>query len=421
VVSIVGNTIRGNQACGVRWSCGGGIDLVYARAPGLVQDNLISSNVLSMGEGFGGGLNLFETHGLLLAQNRCEGNEGAAWGGGMSVLGSITTSIERNTFSNNGVDSSGGGIYLEEATSTSTVDGNLFKGNSAKYGGAVLSYGSKNTATIIITNNVLVKNRAYWGGALFDVHDSPQNHPTQIVNNTMWANHADIGGALALYTARAALVNTICWGNTAGHGREIQMWGGSLTIAHSDISGGRDSIAIDSAAAVDTLENIDTDPAFADSTMTLADSSWCIGAGIDSMRIGSIVIHAPATCFGGVRRPYPPGSSPDIGACESPLATPTTTVAISPGLLPLTFWLDQNYPNPFNPTTVISYHVPVKAYVRLAVYDCIGREVTVLVEEGKAPGTYSVRFDGSILASGIYLYRLEAGGSIQTRTMGLIR
>ena len=77
--------------------------------------------------------------------------------------------------------------------------------------------------------------------------------------------------------------------------------------------------------------------------------------------------------------------------------------------VPVEFSLLQNYPNPFNPTTEISYQVPVASTVRLAVYDLLGREVAVLVNERKAPGSYEVKFDGSSLSSGVYIYRLQAG------------
>ena len=79
------------------------------------------------------------------------------------------------------------------------------------------------------------------------------------------------------------------------------------------------------------------------------------------------------------------------------------------------FKLEQNYPNPFNPTTVISYHLPagqaglpVVSDVRLVVYDLLGREVAVLVNEKKAPGSYTVQFDAGHFASGTYFYRLQA-------------
>lgn len=77
---------------------------------------------------------------------------------------------------------------------------------------------------------------------------------------------------------------------------------------------------------------------------------------------------------------------------------------------PAGFALSQNYPNPFNPSTVINYDVPKSTKITLSVNDILGREVAVLVNEEKSPGRYSVRFDGSNLPSGVYIYRLEYGG-----------
>ncbi len=88
---------------------------------------------------------------------------------------------------------------------------------------------------------------------------------------------------------------------------------------------------------------------------------------------------------------------------------------------PVAFALSANYPNPFNPTTIISYQLPVASPVKLAVYDLIGREVAVLVNEQKAPGMYEVRFDGSLLSSGMYFYRLQEGNNVATKTMMLLK
>jgi photosystem II stability/assembly factor-like uncharacterized protein len=85
------------------------------------------------------------------------------------------------------------------------------------------------------------------------------------------------------------------------------------------------------------------------------------------------------------------------------------------------FVLEQNYPNPFNPSTVVSYQLPVASNVKLAIYDLLGREVAILVNERKMPGTYEVKFDGSNLASGVYFYRLQTGDFMQTRKLLLIR
>jgi hypothetical protein len=89
---------------------------------------------------------------------------------------------------------------------------------------------------------------------------------------------------------------------------------------------------------------------------------------------------------------------------------------------PEAFALMQNYPNPFNPTTKIGYRVPgLGSRVKLSVFDLLGREVAVLVNETKAPGDYEVRFDASGLASGVYLARLQAGGVNLVRSMILLR
>jgi hypothetical protein len=90
--------------------------------------------------------------------------------------------------------------------------------------------------------------------------------------------------------------------------------------------------------------------------------------------------------------------------------------------IPTEFALEQNYPNPFNPSTVISYQLPVAAgHVSLKVYDVLGREVATLVNEQKAPGNYEVKFDGSKLASGVYIYRIEAGKFSDAKKLLLIK
>jgi hypothetical protein len=124
---------------------------------------------------------------------------------------------------------------------------------------------------------------------------------------------------------------------------------------------------------------------------------------------------------------------------------------------PATFALEQNYPNPFNPTTTIRFTVggvaapsgafsggvepfespqgstlsppkadrriegPASHNVKLTIYDLLGREVAVLVNERRPAGNHEVRFDGSGLSSGVYLYRLTAGPYVESRKMLLIR
>jgi hypothetical protein len=89
----------------------------------------------------------------------------------------------------------------------------------------------------------------------------------------------------------------------------------------------------------------------------------------------------------------------------------------SAGATPTEFLLSQNYPNPFNPSTTIMYELPKGSYVRLVVYDMLGKEVSTIVNGTRPAGTHTVQFDGSGLPSGMYLYRLVAGDFVTTKRM----
>jgi murein DD-endopeptidase MepM/ murein hydrolase activator NlpD len=88
---------------------------------------------------------------------------------------------------------------------------------------------------------------------------------------------------------------------------------------------------------------------------------------------------------------------------------------------PTEYRLEQNYPNPFNPSTTIAFDVPEVSHVRLTVYDLLGREVALLVNEERDSGTYRTVFNASNLASGVYLYRLQTGTFSATRRLLLLR
>jgi hypothetical protein len=88
---------------------------------------------------------------------------------------------------------------------------------------------------------------------------------------------------------------------------------------------------------------------------------------------------------------------------------PNGVFLIEEGTMPKKFTLLQNYPNPFNPTTTIAYTISQQSHVLLTIYDLLGREAAVLVNERKEAGRYSMQWDASAVPSGIYFYRLEAG------------
>ncbi len=85
------------------------------------------------------------------------------------------------------------------------------------------------------------------------------------------------------------------------------------------------------------------------------------------------------------------------------------------------FKLNQNYPNPFNPTTIISYQIPSDSKVVLKVYNILGDEVATLVNGNKAAGSYSVQFNASNLASGVYFYQIKAGNFVDTKKLVLLK
>ena len=88
---------------------------------------------------------------------------------------------------------------------------------------------------------------------------------------------------------------------------------------------------------------------------------------------------------------------------------------------PTEFSLEQNYPNPFNPNTTISFQIPRSELIKIVVYNMLGKEVAVLLNEEREAGRYEVNFDGKNLSSGIYFYTINAGNFTSTRKMILMK
>lgn len=98
-----------------------------------------------------------------------------------------------------------------------------------------------------------------------------------------------------------------------------------------------------------------------------------------------------------------------------------TKIENDENLIPQEFILYQNYPNPFNPVTKISWQSPVNSHQSLKVYDVLGNEVALLVDEFKPAGSYEIEFDAINLSSGVYFYQLQAGSFVETRKMILLK
>jgi hypothetical protein len=138
-------------------------------------------------------------------------------------------------------------------------------------------------------------------------------------------------------------------------------------------------------------------------------------------RVSNVALNAaPYADFDGVNRVLhiPAGTGGHFVVTFAP--APAASVATA-GLVPSRFELAQNFPNPFNPRTTIRYSIPAETHVHLGVYDLLGREVATLVDTRQAPGRYDVGFDGSRLASGMYVYHLTAGAFSSAKKLVLVR
>jgi hypothetical protein len=117
-------------------------------------------------------------------------------------------------------------------------------------------------------------------------------------------------------------------------------------------------------------------------------------------------------------------SNPQVGTeiIVDDIAFLTTPTSVTGGTGPVeTYELSQNYPNPFNPGTVFSYQLPVGGMVRLSVFDLLGREIAVLVDEFRPAGRHSAAWNASRFAAGAYLLRMTAGSYIATRKVVLVK
>jgi len=103
------------------------------------------------------------------------------------------------------------------------------------------------------------------------------------------------------------------------------------------------------------------------------------------------------------------------------LTGPATSVSSPQFVIPTSVALDQNYPNPFNPRTTIRFQLPSPEFVSLRIFDVLGREITILVNEERAAGAFEAGWDASGLPSGVYFYRLQVGNFIETKRMMLAR
>ena len=403
------NTITHNEVGGGEICYGPGVKLTYSTAKSIIDNNIISFNTFSNSQTGTGALFLVYTNGVKVLNNIFEGNSGII-GGGLNLTQTKGGTISNNIFKGNSA-MVGGGIF--SSNSNSVIEKNKFINNYADTtGGGICVAGNSN---LEIKNNLIVNNKAFAAGGIGIYFDS---NP-KVINNTITKNKAIYGGGFDFqFNCKPVIMNSIIYGNTAdSSGNNIFLSDSTnvIAFAYCDVEGGIADFGIyeNAFSFSGTYENnIDYDPLFADDSLfKLADGSPCIDAG----------------------NPDPiynddDGSRNDIGYIGG--STPTgvkENVRLS-SEVPSDFKLYQNYPNPFNPTTTIKYSIPASlnpskggTLVQLKIYDILGREIAVLVNEEQKPGYYEVKWNGRNMPSGVYFYGIKAGRFIQTKKMILLR
>ena len=336
-------------------------------------------------------------------------------GGGVLVAYSNPV-IQNNIITGNhcleggGVSSTGGG-GMRIGDCYCRVYNNLISNNSARYGaGIVLNYSGGE-----YRNNVIYKNfgsQDYGAGSAIWLN-SNYSRPRLIENNTIVSNTAITGipGILGFSGVQASIRNNIVWGNTSSSS-VLQISGNGLTVRYCDVQGG-----------VAGAGNINEDPFFDSTNYYLKNNSPCVDKG-DS----SINYNDPSDPGNPANANWPSRGTVrnDLGAYGGPgskvIASSVVGIQNQNGsVTPAGFLLSQNYPNPFNPKTIIRYSLSENRYINLKIFNVIGKEVSVLINENQKAGSYEVEWNAVDFPSGIYFYRLTAGEFTETKKMDLIK
>lgn len=380
-------------------------------------------------------INIYSAH-VTIAHCTITGNT-ANWGGGIYCSGSNSV-ISECVITDNVCRNNGGGIYCTNASPTITncfVTGNLCNTlpttSSGRGGGGICA---NHSASPIITGCIISGNHSIWNGGGLSFNDNSEVNisdcliadnscdssgggisifvycESQITNCTISGNAATLnGGGIYIYQSSPVIANTIVEGSEGNGGIFFEL-SPATSLLYSDLFNneggdlGGDTIPAGLGQLVnvnangdscDTYYNIFLNPLFANAgggDFTLQAESPCIDAGDPSSPLD------------------PDSTVADIGAFYF------HQIVYAPGenQIPNSFALEGPYPNPFNPTTVASFELRVPSYISLRVYDTAGRLVATLVDGWREAGRHEVIFDpkgagGSELASGIYIYRLEAG------------
>lgn len=432
------------------------LDVAYIEIDGCdFNENTATYNV---GDNYGGTISIyrgptFSTPMQAVIKN-CLIQNSVSTTGAVYFEENVDAIVENNVLDGNLSGNNGAGIAHGSGCFL-TIRNNIFKNNEANSGAAVdyKYYG----IGLNLINNLFVNNYSrddyasytgFGGGAVSIQNDTDS---IRIVNNTFANNRHDyMGGALHLRSARnTQLYNNIFFNNSAPNAPQIVLNTKGVSndsvmyplMKYNCIQGGQDSIGVYRAygsVQYDSIyrgiyeNNISTNPEFVrPSTVAGIDSSgnildWslqgyssCINNGNPLFTVDSIGVDYD---LAGNLRIYMLDSLhvADIGAYEYQ-GISFTGINESKSNIPKAIQLFQNYPNPFNPTTIIKYVLPKSSKVKIEIFNVLGQQVAVLVNEFIAAGTHQIQFNAENLSSGIYYYSIQVGKFSDVHKMILLR
>ena len=299
----------------------------------------------------------------------------------------------------------GGGIYCGRNSDALIINNVIMLNYSENAGGGIYCY----ECSPVIKNNVIIRNESdAGGGGLFFNHANPT-----IVNNSVSGNidAGSAGGIIVYEYSHATIINTICWGDTAGETvNEIGLYfESSVSISFSNIGDslwpGEGNISVDPL-----FRDPDNDDYHLMSTACgdLYDSP-CIDAGDPS------IFDYLLDCDWGLGE-----LRSDMGAYGGQ-AIPTDIAEEREPTIPMACGLLQNYPNPFNATTTLSYMLPQSRSVTISVYNLLGQRVATIFDGNRQAGRHIITWDAAAFPSGVYFARLEAGEYSRSIKMVLLK
>jgi hypothetical protein len=432
-VVVENNVFTKNEVYGIISAGGGGLDNYL---PGRITNNKFFNNYVhcSMGIASGGGMGVTNLRDPSALPMIAYGNEVThnktectpldtigAISAGMQIYG-FNITVSNNTITHNEVIcptdySYGAGVVLDfpddrVILKNNIISNNYFSGGGGCLGGGVAIW----DGDAKLYNNVISHNMSTYGAGIYVVNDETVSEP-EIINNTLTKNEATVaGGGIYYDRSEVTMMNSILWENYAPANQQIGNYMGSIDVTYSNIEGGWSGTG-----------NLDVNPQLISNLCLLNHNSRCIDAGNpdavyydpeDPLNSGYALYPAQGLLRNDMGAYGGPGAGNWYELLEGDCFENGKEIELSSSNEEIKIG---NYPNPFNPQTTIQLVLPKAGFVSLKIYNVLGQEVATLVSDNLSAGSYKYVWNASNFASGIYIYHLEANGSVMDKKMILMK